>query len=966
MANNTCARPPELYRGDGTTTKYSFSFPYINTTDIAVFLWDETTAKYVLCTEIAGQSACSASKTEYYFTNSTPVELFFCVPPDQPPTNKPTNFSNIIIMRETDICGMLAVFAAGSPIRASDLNNNFTQVLLSVQDVESKIYKAIEEIDVQPLVYKGTCDATSSVIPSPLSTGDIYTNSGTGGCSATWLAAINQAGPVTVAPGDLFIYEGPYWNIIPIGSGGTPGYPNVSDGQGSTLDTRYLMLNSGPSAFQSVQGDVEVSNKIITSSTISSDSPQTVVTKDYVDTVSVSDVTSVNFQQGDVVLNASDVGALAPGDNVSALFNDANYITVSESAVTSVNNKTGAVVLNANDVGAATTAQGATADTAVQPGDNVSELTNNVGYITDAGVVKLTAGTGITLNPSSGTGTVEITSAGGGGTSVEVNDTPPQNPTEGDLWWDSSSDSGKLYVWYEDDNSSQWVEASPSSGGGSGDLQTVTDAGNTTTNGAKFADGDIELKSDGSITAVTSGRQPNESTLVLNNTNIDGYSIYSQSNGTGTFAVSTAGSVLIGDAAGTVKTTLSADGSASFAGAVDVGSFVDGTSGTRITNSGTIYLNGSGSNAVFNANAGNAVINADGSATFAGNVNIGNAFTTARLALSAPYNQIGLQVIAASGSINIAEFRNSSGDLHASVNGTGAATFSGIATAKGLNLKPTDGTGGIYIIDKNDASKSSVVITEDGSATFAGIVKATRGIFRNNNDDPTVIGVDNSGSSNYSAIELYPDGSATFAKDVRAGDAIETASSSFAILDPSGQLFLQNNDTLGGKTIFAVYQGIYSSGNEQIRMRNNGDATFVGTVTATVVPPSDARFKENITPAKPQLADVVALGGLLKNYDWNDQAPLNEEIRSQRQLGLIAQEAAEVCPAIVKDIKRTKTVEVTPAVTGPKGRVITEAVTEELDDSYKGISTDALIMKLIGAVAELSAEVQAIKTGTNS
>lgn len=36
-------------------------------------------------------------------------------------------------------------------------------------------------------------------------------------------------------------------------------------------------------------------------------------------------------------------------------------------AVDSVNGKTGTVVLNANDVGAATTAQGAKADTAVQP-----------------------------------------------------------------------------------------------------------------------------------------------------------------------------------------------------------------------------------------------------------------------------------------------------------------------------------------------------------------------------------------------------------------------------------------------------------------------------------------------------------------------------------------------------------------------------------------------------------------------
>jgi len=126
---------------------------------------------------------------------------------------------------------------------------------------------------------------------------------------------------------------------------------------------------------------------------------------------------------------------------------------------------------------------------------------------------------------------------------------------------------------------------------------------------------------------------------------------------------------------------------------------------------------------------------------------------------------------------------------------------------------------------------------------------------------------------------------------------------------------------------------------------------------------------------------------------------------------LIAQEVAEVCPSIVKTIARTKqgkelTPEevipavyedkvipaeyktiVVPAKLGPKGKEIVPASTEEvlvtpehteqvlvtpekvipatyeeLDDSYKGLSQDALIMKLIGAVAELTAEVNALKS----
>jgi hypothetical protein len=44
---------------------------------------------------------------------------------------------------------------------------------------------------------------------------------------------------------------------------------------------------------------------------------------------------------------------------------------------------------------------------------------------------------------------------------VTVSETPPTLPTEGDLWWDSSNTVGTLFVWYEDGDSDQWVEASP-------------------------------------------------------------------------------------------------------------------------------------------------------------------------------------------------------------------------------------------------------------------------------------------------------------------------------------------------------------------------------------------------------------------------------------------------------------------------------------------------------------------------
>lgn len=68
-------------------------------------------------------------------------------------------------------------------------------------------------------------------------------------------------------------------------------------------------------------------------------------------------VVSVNGQTGIVTLDAEDVGALP------------DSYTPPAAPVQSVNGQTGAVTLAAADVGAATTAQGALADTAVQPGD---------------------------------------------------------------------------------------------------------------------------------------------------------------------------------------------------------------------------------------------------------------------------------------------------------------------------------------------------------------------------------------------------------------------------------------------------------------------------------------------------------------------------------------------------------------------------------------------------------------------
>jgi len=56
--------------------------------------------------------------------------------------------------------------------------------------------------------------------------------------------------------------------------------------------------------------------------------------------------------------------------------------------------------------------------------------------------------------------------AGANGANVSVGDTAPATPAAGDLWWES--DGGRLYIYYVDVDSSQWVDASPNISGSNG------------------------------------------------------------------------------------------------------------------------------------------------------------------------------------------------------------------------------------------------------------------------------------------------------------------------------------------------------------------------------------------------------------------------------------------------------------------------------------------------------------------
>ena len=93
------------YTGNGSTVLYSFTFPYLEETDIKVSLNGVLTTAYTLA-------------------NATTIQF----------NTAPTAGAAIRIYRVTDTDSAQATFFAGSSIRAQDLNDNFTQVLYSTQE----------------------------------------------------------------------------------------------------------------------------------------------------------------------------------------------------------------------------------------------------------------------------------------------------------------------------------------------------------------------------------------------------------------------------------------------------------------------------------------------------------------------------------------------------------------------------------------------------------------------------------------------------------------------------------------------------------------------------------------------------------------------------------------------------------------------------------------------------------------
>ena len=102
------ATTSNTYTGNGTNKLFSITFPYLETSDINVYL----------------NGTLQTITTQYTFANATTVEF----------VTAPGNGAVVLLDRSTDDQTLQATFFPGSSIKANDLNFNFDQVLYLSQE----------------------------------------------------------------------------------------------------------------------------------------------------------------------------------------------------------------------------------------------------------------------------------------------------------------------------------------------------------------------------------------------------------------------------------------------------------------------------------------------------------------------------------------------------------------------------------------------------------------------------------------------------------------------------------------------------------------------------------------------------------------------------------------------------------------------------------------------------------------
>tara|TARA_R100000951_G_scaffold105696_1_gene99661 strand:- start:102 stop:1673 length:1572 start_codon:yes stop_codon:yes gene_type:complete len=268
---------------------------------------------------------------------------------------------------------------------------------------------------------------------------------------------------------------------------------------------------------------------------------------------------------------------------------------------------------------------------------------------------------------------------GDGGANVAVLPTPPTTPNQGDMWWNTND--GRLYIYYTDVDSSQWVDASPDS-----QVSPITSGETFPTDGLEndcffnTTDGRLYIYYDDGNSLQWVDASPDSQGAV-----------YWNKDGSMLVPLDDSNGVDIGDG----NITLNADGTSKFAGRCTIGTATLNTYGVTVYNNtpgsaASIYANNNGTGRLFDARSNSQpkfIINGDGTTSIGGDPT-----------LSPPGNTIQLS---ANGSATFLEGRCQLGTSGG--NSPNGYKFASMGSGAGTNTVKYSTTTGALTYDTSSA-----------------------------------------------------------------------------------------------------------------------------------------------------------------------------------------------------------------------------------------------------------------------
>ena len=160
------ATTENTYTGNNSTTDYSFTFPYLKTADVKASLAGTDTSAFTLA-------------------NATTVRF----------NTAPGSDVAIRIYRVTSADDLAATFYAGSAIKSTDLNDNFTQNLYVTQEASKDVATANTTANTA----KTTADTASSNATTAVSTANTASTNASNAVSTANTASTNATNAVSTA-----------------------------------------------------------------------------------------------------------------------------------------------------------------------------------------------------------------------------------------------------------------------------------------------------------------------------------------------------------------------------------------------------------------------------------------------------------------------------------------------------------------------------------------------------------------------------------------------------------------------------------------------------------------------------------------------------------------------------------------------------------------------------------------------